>query len=186
MRDAGLGIGFEPQRFAMQDRSIDKVAGSFEGNADAAVIGREIGCDEHGADGAHGIEAEGGQQTLQRTRAGPAGAAGAVSQPGREVIFCRCPWERSGVARADVDQLAEVVERDVGTPPRVKRGEARERRLGRAIKAEATQDALGQLWWQRSIGDHGGNDRQGVEWRQAKIRRSDFRWLMAYEMLTFG
>ena len=132
----------EGERLMVEDRRVDGVTPAVEPHRDGAVIGRGVRGDHHGRDAPLGAEAQGGEQRVQRAGDGPAGAAGAVMQPGCEEIGDAVAGEGAGGVLVEGDDLADVVEGDVAIPRGEEVAQPGKGRLGAGSKPEALEDPV--------------------------------------------
>jgi hypothetical protein len=133
----------------MQDGGIDEKKLAADIHEHTAVIGRQVWSGHHGPNSANGVEAKSNEERMERACAGPACAASAEFQPGFKEVFRRGAGQRGCVCGANVDQFADVVERNPLAPRAVKAAERVAGWSGTAIETKARKNAFDELFWQR-------------------------------------
>ncbi|MDB6057543.1 MAG: hypothetical protein JWO95_1387 [Verrucomicrobiales bacterium] len=116
MVDSGWIAFVEKQRFGKEHGGVDQIFGVTELYEHGAVIGSCVRRMQHGADTAFGIEPEALQQCVHRTGARPTRTAGSVFYECFKKICRSVGGQGTGILRTDVDQFADVVERNVRAP----------------------------------------------------------------------
>src|SRR6266478_3309100 len=107
----------------MQDGGIDEKKLAAEIHEHSAVIGWQIGSSHHGSNSANGVEAKSNEERMERACAGPACAASAEFQPGFKEVFRRGAGQRGCVCGANMNEFADIVERNSLAPRAVKAAE---------------------------------------------------------------
>ena len=132
----------------MQDGRVDEKNLDAEIYEHSAMIGRQVWSSHHGPNRASCVETKRREEGMERARAGPACAARAEFQPGFKEIFRCAAGQRGCICHANVDEFADIVERDSLAPCAVNAAQRIDAWSGTIIETQPGEDAFDELFWQ--------------------------------------
>ena len=134
---------------AVQNRGIDQKGLIAEVYKRGAVIGRQVWSRHHGPNRANRIEPNRREESMECGCARPACGASAEFQPRFKEVLRLAAGQRSRGCGANVDELADIVERNSLAPGAVEAAKRVNGWNGTTFETQARENAFDELLWQR-------------------------------------